>query len=319
VTAVVPYFERFVRAFPTVESLARADEQSVLKLWEGLGYYRRARHLHAAARRLVADHGGLLPDDQAVWAALPGVGRYILGAVLSQAFERKYPIVEANTLRVLARLFGYRKDPRVGEGKRWVWSAAETVLPNRRIGDFNQAMMELGALVCTPVTPKCDACPLASACEAMRSGIQLQIPPKLKRRDQVTLSEIAVAIRNARGKVLVGRRRVNVRWPGMWELPHAPWKPEESMAVAVVRIARGFTRLPTKAGPALAEVNYSVNHFRYALTAVMARAGKGQPRSGFYDELRWVTPSELATLPASTPQRKLFAELARPGRQLRLW
>src|SRR5437764_13384078 len=148
VAAVVPYFERFLAAFPTVAALAAADEQQVLKLWEGLGYYRRARHLHAAAR-LLADRAAL-PDDPEVWADLPGVGRYILGAVLSQAFDRKLPIVEANSLRVLARLFGYRGDPREGVGKKWVWAAAEAVLPAKRAGDFNQALMELGALICTP-------------------------------------------------------------------------------------------------------------------------------------------------------------------------
>src|SRR5262245_64033449 len=161
VAAVVPYFDRFLAAFPTVQALAAADEQQVLKLWEGLGYYRRARHLHAAAKRLVAEQGGALPDDPAVWAELPGVGRYILGAVLSQAFDRKLPVVEANSLRVLARLFGYRGDPREGDGKTWVWSAAEIMLPTRRAGDFNQALMELGALVCTPTAPACGACPLS--------------------------------------------------------------------------------------------------------------------------------------------------------------
>ena len=124
VATVGPYFERFLRAFPTVRELAAADEQQVLKLWEGLGYYRRARHLHAAARTLVQTHGDTLPDDPAVWAELPGVGRYILGAVLSQAFDRRLPIVEANSLRVLARWFGYPGDPRTGDGKKWVWQAA---------------------------------------------------------------------------------------------------------------------------------------------------------------------------------------------------
>src|SRR5918912_1533002 len=177
VAAVVPYFNRFVAAFPTVVDLAKAYEQDVLRLWEGLGYYRRARHLHAAARRLVAGHGGRLPDDPAVWADLPGVGRYILGAVLSQAFDRRLPIVEANSLRVLCRLFGYRGDPREGAGKAWVWRAAEAVLPGSRPGDFNQALMELGALVCTPTAPECGECPLAANCVAVRDGLQDQIPP----------------------------------------------------------------------------------------------------------------------------------------------
>ncbi|MCS6851520.1 MAG: hypothetical protein NZ700_10185, partial [Gemmataceae bacterium] len=136
VAAVVPAFERFLAAFPTLAALAAADEQQVLRLWEGLGYYRRARHLHAAARLLVADHAGELPNDPAVWESLPGVGRYIVGAVLSQAFDRRLPIVEANSQRVLTRLFGYLGDPRKGAGKAWVWQIAETVLPRNRVGDF---------------------------------------------------------------------------------------------------------------------------------------------------------------------------------------
>src|SRR5205814_2429587 len=129
---------------------AAADEQDVLKLWEGLGYYRRARHLHRAARRLAAEHGGALPDDPAVWRDLPGVGRYILGAVLSQAFGRRLPIVEANSLRVLCRLYGEDGDPSNTAVRRRLWDRAETLLPKRRVGDFNQALMELGSLVCTP-------------------------------------------------------------------------------------------------------------------------------------------------------------------------
>src|SRR5947209_4966530 len=132
VAAVVPYFERFVAAFPTVRALAAADEQDVLRHWEGLGYYRRARHLHRAARLLAADHGGALPDDPAAWAELPGVGRYILGAVLSQAFGRRLPVVEANSLRVLCRLFGQAGDPRGGPVQKWLWRAAEALLPAKR-------------------------------------------------------------------------------------------------------------------------------------------------------------------------------------------
>src|SRR5437763_3122971 len=178
VAAVVPYFERFLAAFPTLADLAAADEQAVLRLWEGLGYYRRARHLHRAARQLVREYGGRLPDDAEVWRGLPGVGRYILGAVLSQAFGRRLPIVEANSLRVLCRLFGQRGDPRGGPVQKWLWAKAAELLPAKRAGDFNQALMELGALVCTPAAPKCDVCPLAKECVARREGAQAEIPAR---------------------------------------------------------------------------------------------------------------------------------------------
>jgi A/G-specific adenine glycosylase len=318
VAAVVPYFKRFVRAFPTVETLARADDQAVLKQWEGLGYYRRARHLHAAAKRIVTEHRGAMPDDPAAWAALPGVGRYILGAVLSQAFELKYPIVEANTLRVLARLFGYRKDPRAGDGKSWVWAAAAAVLPRKRVGDFNQAMMELGAVVCTPAGPNCNACPLARVCEARRLGVQRQIPPGRTPPIGIGVFEVAVAIRNVAGQVLVGRRPASARWAGMWELPHAELESGEDPAAVAVRIAWSLVGLRVRAGGEFATVRHTVTRHAITVTAVEAAAGRGTPQSTFYDELRWVAPGRLAELPAGTAQRKLFAALARPRRQLRL-
>src|SRR5262245_4865752 len=178
VATVSARFERFLQAFPTLAALAAADEQAVLREWEGLGYYRRARNLHAAARLMVQRHGGQLPDDPQIWAELPGVGRYILGAVLSQAFDRRLPIVEANSQRVLCRLFGRNSDPLEPRTKKWLWNTAEQLLPVRRSGDFNQALMELGALVCTPLHPRCEQCPISAQCVAFRTGRQHAIPPK---------------------------------------------------------------------------------------------------------------------------------------------
>src|SRR5262245_46291060 len=166
VATVVPYFERFLASFPTIAALARADEQDVLRHWEGLGYYRRARDLHRAARTVCADHDGQLPRDPAVLRTLPGFGRYTAAAVLSQAFDLALPILEANSLRVLSRLTAFRGDPRRGAGQRFLWSAAQALLPRRGAGEFNQAFMELGALVCTASAPRCADCPLAQGCQA---------------------------------------------------------------------------------------------------------------------------------------------------------
>ncbi len=319
VAAVGPYFERFLTAFPTITSLAAASEQQVLRLWEGLGYYRRARHLHSAAKQLVASHGEQLPDDPVVWAALPGVGRYILGAVLSQAFDRKLPIVEANSLRVLSRWFGYPGDPRTGEGKAWVWATAEAVLPAKRAGDFNQALMELGALVCTLKKPACEKCPLAAKCVAHRDGSQERIPPPKKPIALTDVSEVGVVIRRA-GSLLLCRRSADAgRWRNMWELPHAERLPNEDLPAAVVRIARELTGLEVEPGSEVATIRHGVTRYRITLTCVEAASPKGHFSPGFYPEAKWLTVEDLAEYPVSSPQRKLLMELTKPNRTRRLF
>jgi A/G-specific adenine glycosylase len=319
VAAAVPYFERFVAALPDVRALAAADEQRVLKLWEGLGYYRRARHLYAAARVLVRSHGGALPDDPAVWAELPGVGRYTLGAVLSQAFDRRLPIVEANSLRVLARLFGYPGDPRAGAGKAWVWAAAETVLPRARCGDFNQALMELGALVCTPTAPACDSCPLSGRCEAKRLGRQDRIPPKKKPPAVTAVSEVGVVVRDG-GKVLVCQRPADAgRWQNMWEVPHGPRAADEDVSAAAARVAKELTGLDVSPGAELMTIRHGVTRYAIALVCVEADRTGGTFAPGAYADARWVTVADLAAFPVSAPQRKLMTALADPNRQGRLF
>ena len=308
VAAVMPYFARFLEAFPTVQALAAADEQRVLKLWEGLGYYRRARHLHTAAKQL----DGVLPDDPEVWAALPGVGRYILGAVFSQAFDRKLPIVEANSMRVLARLFGYRGDPREGEGKKWVWHAAESLLPVKRVGDFNQALMELGALVCTPTAPKCGDCPLGSLCAANLERSQSSIPPPKKTKDAVFIREVAVVIRD-RGKVLLCRRPANAaRWQNMWEVPHAEMLLGAEPAAEAIRVARELTGLEVKVGNPLPSIEHTVTRHSISMACFEATRRRGKFKSDFYAEAKWLTPAEVAEYPVSSPQRKLMMRLGSP-------
>ena len=319
VTAVVPYFERFVAALPDVLALAAADEQQVLKLWEGLGYYRRARHLHAAAKALAESHADQLPDDPAVWDALPGVGRYILGAVLSQAFDRKLPIVEANSLRVLARLFGYPGDPRTGEGKAWVWTAAETVLPNARCGDFNQALMELGALVCTPTAPDCATCPLQGNCEAKRLNLQDQIPPKKKPPAITEVSEVGVVIRSGDTLLLCQRPANAGRWQNMWEVPHAPRADAEDVSEAAVRVAKELTGLDVEPGADVMTIKHGVTRYAITLACVEATRVGGAFVPGSYADAKWVTPADLAAYPVSSPQRKLMTALADPNRQPRLF
>ncbi len=313
VAAVIPYFNRFLARFPTVTDLAAADESEVLKHWQGLGYYRRARHLHAAAKRVVAERGGVFPDDPDFWESLPGVGRYILGAVMSQAFERRMPIVEANSLRVLSRVFGSRLDPRAGEGLKWVWRTAEEVLPKKRVGDFNQAVMELGALVCTPTNPKCGECPLKKQCVANRDGLQAVIPPPKAKKATETVREVCVVLRRD-GRVLLGQRPPTAdRWANMWELPRGVMTDGETVDAAAVRVAKELVGVTATAGEVLASVRHCVTRFDITLTAVGVRTRAKKLGSGYYTEWRWVNASEASDCPMGTAMRKVVGVILEPG------
>ncbi len=318
VATVVPYFERFLRAFPTLSDLAAADEQEVLRLWEGLGYYRRARDLHRAARLLVAEHGGKLPDDPAALAALPGMGRYTVGAVLSQAYDRRLPILEANSQRVLCRLLGERGEPRQGETRRRLWHAAEVLLPRRRVGEFNQALMELGALVCTPAVPRCPECPLAEWCEARRRGLQEEIPARAARPAVVLVEEAAVVVRRGADALLV-QRPDGGRWAGMWEFPHAALQQDETHEEAARRVVRDLAGLDAEVGAEVLTLRHGVTRHRITLVCFEATYRAGSFRSPFYRRALWLPPERLGDYPVSAPQRRLARAVVAGTRQRRLF
>lgn len=319
VATVIPYFERFRQAFPTVTALAAADEQQVLRLWEGLGYYRRARALHRAAQLVVAHHGGRLPDDPALVSALPGIGRYTVGAILSQAYDRRLPILEANSCRVLCRVFGERADPRDGSVRRRLWQAAEAILPWRGVGNFNQALMELGALVCTPSRPRCAACPIASLCAARRLGLAAAIPLRPTSRPTRAVREAGVVVFRRKQVLVVRRANSASRWAGLWEFPHGELHPGEAFETAALRLLKEQTGIRARLGPELLTIRHGVTRFRIELVCFEARYRDGKFRSAFYQEGRWLEVSELASLAFSAPQRRLARALVAPQRQRRLF
>jgi len=307
VATVIPYFERFLKAFPSLHALAQAGESEVLRLWEGLGYYRRARNLHRSARLLDAEYAGRLPNDPDVLRRLPGFGRYTTNAVLSQAFDRRLPILEANSRRVLCRLLGERGDPQSAEVQQQLWQTAETLLPLKRVGAFNQALMELGALVCTPVTPHCQRCPLARHCQARSAGLQEAIPMRAKRARIVQVDEVAVALmRN--GQVLLVRRPAEGRWAGLWEFPHAEQELLESLEDTAKRLLAGLGFRGKVAGE-LITIRHAVTRFRITLTCVRVRWRAGEFAPVLYPEGRWLDPAELTAYPISAPQRRLAGAL----------
>jgi A/G-specific adenine glycosylase len=315
VATVLRFYETFLQAFPTLDDLARADEQDVLRAWQGLGYYRRARDLHAAARRLVSEHQGGIPNDPAIFGDLPGVGRYMLGAVLSQAYDHRLPIVDANSERVLCRFFGQTEDPRRGAGRRWLWGTAEALLPVRRVGDFNQALMELGALVCTSAKPKCAACPLSDGCVARRQGLQEKLPALAAPPRTVQVQEVAVVVRRA-SRVLLVQRPDRGRWAGMWEFPRSALLPAESHEAAALRVLQDLVGIDADLADELITVRHTVTNHRITLLCFEAPYRKGTFRSAYYRQGRWIKLNDVSEFPLATPQRRIARALTevRQGR-----
>jgi len=312
VVTVVPYFQRFLKSFPTLKALARASERRVLRHWEGLGYYRRARDLYRAARILLAEHDGRLPRDPAVLGRLPGFGRYTVGAVLSQAFDCRLPIVEANSRRVLCRWFGLRQDPRSSPFQKKVWQLAEELLPEKRVGEFNQALMELGALVCTPLAPRCGSCPLARHCQARLLGLQQRIPPAVAIQQ---VREVAVVVYRGR-KVLLVQRPATGRWASMWEFPHGPVEKRQSAARVGQRLLADGTGIKAVPGKAILTLRHSITRFRITLLCLEASYQSGTFRSQVYQRGKWVGVDELGKYPVSAPQRCLARALAELASQI---
>ncbi len=289
VDRVREFFVRFMERFPTVQNLAAAREPTVLKHWEGLGYYRRARQLHAAARRIVADHGGEFPRSVEGLRSLPGIGRYTAGAIASIAFDLPAPIVEANSRRVIARLAGHAAPLDGPGGDEPIWGIAAGLVPARHPGRFNQALMDLGAMVCTPQRPLCSHCPLASACVAHRTNRTATIPAKAKRRQAQQVRETAVILRHGKS-VLVERRGPGAWWEGLWDFPRV-------------------TGTAAKRGRRLGLVTYTVTHHRIECTVREAcvrrrkKAAAGQ---------RWVTVAGLTALAMTAPGRRIANLLQSP-------
>jgi A/G-specific adenine glycosylase len=224
VDTVIPYFERFIAQFPTIRALAEAPEADVLKAWEGLGYYSRARNLQAAALQVVERHDGVVPDDKEAVSALKGVGPYTAGAIMSIAFNRPEPAVDGNVMRVLSRYFCLEDDIARPAVRVQLEALARQLIPEGAAGDFNQAVMELGALVCTPKSPSCLVCPVMERCEGRLSGRELELPVKTKAKPPkpvYRLAALTVGTGAMAGRVLVRRRPEEGLLARMWELPHA--------------------------------------------------------------------------------------------------
>ena len=306
VATVRDYFTRFLDALPNVDSLASADEQQVLRLWEGLGYYRRARQVHAAAQQIVTQHNSCFPQTVEALRELPGIGRYTAGAIASIAFDQRAPILEANTIRLLSRLIAYRGDPLAAAGQRVLWQTAEDILPQKDVAKFNQALMELGSLICTPSEPKCGECPLSTLCKANAAGLQSKIPPPKARPVITELREAAVVVRK-NGRVLMRQCGSGERWAGLWDFPRFAVEAEGPLfasdeIITKLRTQTGVTCAP----PTLVKIiKHGVTRYRITLECYHATFLSGHPRARIASPNKWCRLHDLPELPLSTTGRKI--------------
>lgn len=307
---VVPYFENWLARFPDVQALAAAPLDDVLKVWEGLGYYARARNLQAAAQCIVEQHGGSLPADRRALLALPGVGRYTAGAILSLAFGQAEPVLDGNVRRVLCRLYDIAEDPRAPAVERSLWELAAVLVeaaPPGQAGDLNEALMELGALVCTPVAPVCSACPLREHCLAHARGTAAERPIRRPKAPPPHFDVVAGAIRDRQGRCLIVRRPAQGLLGGLWGFPGGVLEPDEAATEGLARTIREQTGVEMRAGAPLARIKHAYTHFRITLHAFAGELVSGEAQPLRCAEVRWVTHQALADYAFPVTDRKIAA------------
>lgn len=307
VKTVIPYYRRWLAQFPTVADLARADRQTVLKAWEGLGYYRRAHHLHEAARLVCDRHQGRFPADLDTVLTLPGIGRTTAGGILSHAFNVPVAILDGNVKRVLARLVALEVPP--GRAVDRLWNLSATVLDRDRPRDFNQALMDLGATVCTPRQPACLICPWMAYCQAYRCQQTHQIPMR-EPKAPLPHKPIGVAvIRNDQGLVLIDRRPAEGLLGGLWEFPGGKVEPGESVADCVRREIAEELAIAIEVGEELITVDHAYTHFKVSLHVHLCRHLSGEPQAIGCEEVRWVAIEELDQFPFPKANTRIIAAL----------
>jgi A/G-specific adenine glycosylase len=315
VTTVIPYFQRFTAAYPTIGALAAAPLDDVLKRWEGLGYYSRARNLHRAAREVAAKHEGMLPNSAAALQKLPGIGRYTANAIASIAFGAHVAVLDGNVIRVLTRLYDISADIKAAATQKRLWALAEGLLrgvPSGGAGGHNQAMMELGREVCKPRRPLCAACPVNTYCVAYHNGTQAERPVK-RRKPTVPHHDIAaVWLANADGQILITQRPLDGLLGGLWEFPAARCLPGEPPEARAVRLLRDELDVNAEVHGLLCEVKHAFTHFRITLHAFECRHMARAPKFG-----QWVAPESLEDYAFPRAERQVITFWA--GRVNRLF
>ncbi len=302
VETVIPYFERWLAKFPTIAALAAADERNVLNLWEGLGYYSRARNLHKAAKVVVAEYGGKLPENATSLQKLPGIGRYTAAAIASMAFGRDAAALDGNIRRVYARIFNVEEPLGSTQAEKIFWDLAEQHLPHGEAGDYNQALMDLGAAICIPRNPRCEDCPVQRHCEAYQLDIQDMRPvPKVKKAVPHHIQAAAVIVQE--GRVLLAQRPNDGLLGGMWEFPNG--RVDGDPAERLVDVIYSGYKLKVKRVALLGEVRHAYTHFKVTEFAYLSEL----IQSSEQENLRWVGLDELDDYPMGKIDRQIAYKL----------
>lgn len=307
VKTVIPYYHRWLEQFPTIEQLALADLQQVLKAWEGLGYYSRARNLHRAAQKIIQEHGGVFPTQMEEVLALPGIGRTTAGGILSAAFNQPAAILDGNVKRVLARLIALSVPPT--KATKHLWQLSEALLDREHAREFNQALMDLGATVCTPKNPDCKICPWMTHCQAYNLGMQSQLPMR-ETSSPLPHKLIGVAvIWNEQGQILIDRRRPEGLLGGLWEFPGGKLELGETVEECIKREIKEELGIEIEVGDRLVTIEHAYSHFRVTLMVHHCRHLSGVPQAIECDEIRWVTLDEIDQFPFPKANVQIIAAL----------
>ncbi len=310
VEAVIPYFHRWMERFPTVFDLATASQQEVLGLWEGLGFYSRARNLHRAAQIVVQEHDGALPQDVQALKKLPGIGDYTAAAIASMAFGGNHPALDGNIRRVLSRVFNITVPLRSSAGERRLKELLWEHLPPGEAGDYNQAMMDLGATVCTPKSPGCVRCPLARLCQARKLGLQEERPVRVRKKKTPHHTVAAAVIRRG-GQVLIVQRPPHGLLGGMWEFPGGKQEPGESLPACLRREIREELAADVQVGEPLGVFTHAYSHFKITLHAFLCTLRGRPPQLVEHTDLRWVRLPDLDAFPMGKIDRQISKRLQR--------
>jgi A/G-specific adenine glycosylase len=309
VDTVIPYYHRFLKTFPTVSSLARAPLQNVLKVWENLGYYSRAKNLHAAAKVIVEKFGGRIPDNLEEIKKLPGVGEYTAGAILSIAYGKSLPAVDGNVRRIVCRLFAIRKPMGNTREQKQLHKLASSLIPVKRPGDFNQALMDLGATICKAKNPDCSCCPIGHICQARLHDLQNVLPITKKASTIPHRQAVAAVIHNSKGMLLFVQRPSSGLLASLWKLPGGFVQDGENAKNSLKRSVKEELGISIRPGKPLTSVDHTYSHFRITLQAYECRLLKGTPKPLACQNWRWSSPTDLKKLPLSKIDRLILAEI----------